>query len=558
VFTIDEDNYLVTVHGLRHGTLHVPGTGGLSPSPELLYFDPGPRARQVMRTPVSSAAPPLYAVLALPASYLGVRGLIGLNILAFLVCCLLVFTYAARCTTTTAAPWVAMIFFGAGTYAIEYAQGMWPHMLAVALSFGGMTAALKAARSARPVWAALAGLLVGLATGVRYQNLVLAGCVGLAAVLWSRRHLRTGLMFGGGMGLPLLSCSLINHVRLGSWNPVSKNARYLDLGAGRIMHPLLDAFASLWVRLVDFSSHPPPAWSPHDLHQLLVPHPRTGAQVFGGGLKKAWLQSCPWLVLAFVGLVRSWLPGSRASDQTPLRMLSVVVGGVLLLFAVAGFSRTDAICFNQRYFMELLPPMAVALAVAVEHCRAPRRVLLAGGAGGVVLVALCLIPPADSELRQLALLKLPILIAGALALGWLLARKSHGLLCCLLGLAFAWSLAVHLGDDLPASRRHRHRNRLLAEQIATVLPDAPVALFAYWGMKDSLGPLQLNRRLVVVDPWIDHGEDAPRLVRELLARNDRVVVLARGFPREIFQTMATGHRVSVLAPSPLRLLELSR
>jgi hypothetical protein len=40
VFITDEDNYFVTVVSLQHGMLKMPGTENLTPSKELVYFDP--------------------------------------------------------------------------------------------------------------------------------------------------------------------------------------------------------------------------------------------------------------------------------------------------------------------------------------------------------------------------------------------------------------------------------------------------------------------------------------------------------------------------------------
>ena len=40
IFTVDENNYLVNVLALRHGHVTVTNTAGLSPSRELLFFDP--------------------------------------------------------------------------------------------------------------------------------------------------------------------------------------------------------------------------------------------------------------------------------------------------------------------------------------------------------------------------------------------------------------------------------------------------------------------------------------------------------------------------------------
>jgi hypothetical protein len=73
--------------------LTVPQTDGLPPSAELLFFDPGPWTRTVTATPVASTAPPLYALVALPFSVFGWRGLVALNTLAFLATSLLIFVF---------------------------------------------------------------------------------------------------------------------------------------------------------------------------------------------------------------------------------------------------------------------------------------------------------------------------------------------------------------------------------------------------------------------------------------------------------------------------------
>src|SRR5438477_7496030 len=84
IFTVDENNYLVNVLALRHGHVTVANTAGLAPSRELVFFDPGPWARSIETTPVVSTAPPLYAFIALPFSWMGWRGLVALNTLAYL------------------------------------------------------------------------------------------------------------------------------------------------------------------------------------------------------------------------------------------------------------------------------------------------------------------------------------------------------------------------------------------------------------------------------------------------------------------------------------------
>ncbi len=54
VFIIDEDNYLVTVVGLQHGMLKMPGMENLTPSRELVNFDPGAKRGDVQSAPVVS------------------------------------------------------------------------------------------------------------------------------------------------------------------------------------------------------------------------------------------------------------------------------------------------------------------------------------------------------------------------------------------------------------------------------------------------------------------------------------------------------------------------
>jgi hypothetical protein len=190
VFTVDEDNYLVTVVGLRDGRLTVPGTEGLTPSAELLWFDPAGRYREVHRTPVTSTAPPLYAPLALPFAALGWRGLVGLETLAFLAAAAVVFAYARRYATDTATPWLAAAAFALGGYSIEYAQGAWPHMLTAALAGAAIYLAARTRDGAAAPYAFAAGLAAGIAAGLRYQNVLLAGCVGFGVLLWAPRRLR--------------------------------------------------------------------------------------------------------------------------------------------------------------------------------------------------------------------------------------------------------------------------------------------------------------------------------------------------------------------------------
>ena len=150
VFSVDDNNYLINVLALRQGRFTVANTEGLSPSRELLFFDPAPSARAVDSTPVGSTAPPLYALLALPFLPFGWRGLVALNTLAYLATTVMVFLYTRRYATETSTAWMAAAAFALGGFVIEYAQGVWPHALSIALCTGGILAAGRSIESRDP------------------------------------------------------------------------------------------------------------------------------------------------------------------------------------------------------------------------------------------------------------------------------------------------------------------------------------------------------------------------------------------------------------------------
>jgi hypothetical protein len=532
IFMIDDDNYLVTVVALRQGQLKVPNTAGLTPSRELLFFDPGPASRVVESTPVTSTAPPLYAPLALPFSWFGLRGLIGLNTIAYLLTGLMVFLYAQRYSTEPSTPWLAAVAFSLGGYVIEYAQGVWPHALSIALCTGGIVAVGRTMDEGRIWLAGAAGFLLALAAGVRYQNAVLLVAAGAALALWGVRRWRTLAAFGLAASIPLFASAAMNHERLGSWNPVSKGQTYLSVP---LLHDrassLVDPLIMFWARVVDFAARPPLVgraygWMSYD--------EATGAHLMLGIIpQKALLQSAPWAVLAFALFAVAWsrrfdMPEARRRQT---RLLAVVTMAMLGMFAFSGVYRHEGLSFNQRYLLELLPLLAVAFAWALDDMPLGGRALSVGLLWGI-LIALVVMALPLGYARFFALLKVPVAIAAALGAAWTVARqreKARSFLTAAAGVALAWGLVVHLGDDVSQSRSIRSWNRDQTQRLRDVLPDRS-ALITYWGSKDAAGPLLLDRDIVILDTHADEGKDAPALITELLERRRRVFVLRPGFP----------------------------
>ena len=564
-FTVDEANYLVSVVQLRHLDFGAPGTAGLTPSPEFLFFDPTARVRVDDLDHMGSTAPPLYAVLALPFLPFGFRGFFALNALAFCVSALCVYWLAARRATSRWTPWIAVAAYVIGSYSIEYAQGAWPHALSAGLATCGFCFAVKA-REGGARWAALAGVALGFATGVRYQNVVFGAAVFLGLLILSKRRAATSLSFAAAFCVPLLACSFLNHVRLGSWNPISKGPGYLAIGHGRPLPEITrEAAGVLWAKIVDYSTHPVPDDPVVEITTWWRRDPRTGATMFLGALKKAWLQSSPWLVLSLAAMTAVWTHRRATPRDTDLRAASLVVAATIFSFAVAGFGRHDGVCFNQRYFLELMPVAAVAAAWFVEARKPSAGALALGAAAGAILASryLSIVDLRDTG-RQLMGLRAPLAIAAALLVCALASafvpaarQAASTALIGMFAMAVAYSGVIHLGEDVAASRSRRSFKRNVVRLVDGLLPPGRNALLVRKSAADMFAPLLLDHDLAVLDTWVDEGASAERLVRELHSTRRRVFLIPslmpQGFVEGLLHTFSA--RIALNDPR-LLVLEL--
>lgn len=567
-FTVDDVNYLVNVVGLRQGRVTVANTEGLSPSRELAFFDPTSSSRSVSSTPVASTAPPLYALLAFPFSTFGWHGLVALNTLSYLATILIVFVHAGRYAQEPSTPWLAAAAVGLAGYALEYAQGVWPQALSLALCTGGIVAAGRALEG-RALWLApLAGVLLGGAAGVRYQNAVIVAAVAGAIVLLARRRLSASSTYVFGAAVPLACSSLINHFRSNSWNPVSKGPGYLSTSIGEpTAGSWFDPLRMFWAQVVDYSVRPRLAGA--EAEGWLTYDPTTGAHLlFNATLKKAFLQSAPWAALAFVLLAAAWIPWTRMPEarRRQLRLLSLVTGAVVCVFSLAGTDRHDGLGFNQRYLLELLPLAAIAFAWAIDGLGLRRQPLVIGALSGVALVLVILLgTPIEGGpstplwlVRQIALLKAPLIIAAAMVVLWSLATRRgepRQLTAVIVGIGLGWGLALHLADDVFAAQRVRADNFARTEVLSQVLTDRS-AFVAYRAGTLAAAPLLLDRDIVILDAGADDGVDVPKLIRELLSQGRRVFLLKDGFRADTLERVLTGLAPTPISGTPLPMVEI--
>jgi hypothetical protein len=290
--------------------------------------------------------------------------------------------------------------------------------------------------------------------------------------------------------------------------------------------------------------------------------PATGAPLIGDVIKKAWLQSAPWMLVALLFLALAWVAGRRLPPglRRESRALGLVVFGVLGAFSVAG-NRSDGLNFNQRYLIELVPLCAIAFAWALDRVRLGRdRMLIGGALGGLAAWGSARwLPQTPGLLVQLFL---PLSLAVALVGAWLLATRPGprpwlaGAVAALTGASLGWALAVHVGTDLRESLTIRQRKLNIAHALSPVLPDHS-AIVIFGNPKDAPAPLQLDRDVVIVDAALDNGATAPQIVQALLAQDRRVFLFATGVSRPTVAALAGSSepRIALLAP-PLLVLEL--
>ncbi len=592
-FILDDDNHVVSVAALRAGGFTIPGTQEVSPSRELFWFDPVGNSRSPDARAVSTL-PPIYAVLAQPFAALGWRGLIGLQSAAFLFTLGLLAWVERRRLVDPRVPWVAVATLALGAYLLEYAIGLWPHMLSMALvTVAFVLVSEGLGKSDRRLGLRLAaGLMMGLAIGVRYQNVAYALGLSLGLLFFSRHRLREIAAFGVGLSPPLIFSALVNHARLGTYNPITKGGSYLTIGVEKESWPISVAYAVM-SRIFDSSLTPDwalknqPWWSRD---------PRSGAVMHAGALKKAWLQSLPWAVLPLMAMMRAWLRprafakkedvsversarsekgGSTTSDilrwgsVIDLRLISLVISSVLGVILSFGVRRHDGLCFNQRYFIELTPLLVHGLAIALDRFDDPRwlgRVII-GVSIGVLMTSFLLFGLSSESMgRHLLLLRVPLILAILVGGAWHFRSYGRGVLGLLLGLALGWAAGVHFFGDISMSLETRGLRHDEGIVVSEALPrNEAIALFVYWGSKDALGPLMLSRDIVIADAHNDEGATAPKLVREFLAQGRRVFVIVNGFSRVLAEKMGEGLKVvsnrSLQIPGrrwPWILVELGR
>jgi hypothetical protein len=188
---------------------------------------------------------------------------------------------------------------------------------------------------------------------------------------------------------------------------------------------------------------------------------------------------------------------------------------------------------------------------------------LGAGLAGVVLFGTPLVGGPATPLwiaRQVAIMKLPLVFAAAVAALWSLHSLGRGrptLFLAAIGTCLGWGLLLHLSSDVDMSQFMRAWNLARTRVLADVVPDGS-AVIAHSGNTNAAVPLLMTRDIVILDAAADDCRDAPMLIRQLLAANRKVFVVEEGFSPENLDRMQSGLESSRRTESPLRILQMKR
>ena len=522
-----------------------------------------------------SQYPALHALIAWPFYALaGYRGLFLLNALAFCATVLLICALGRRLTADRVVPLAAGLIFVFATFAWDYAAAAWPHALATLLVTAALYATLRSLQAAGPrdaiAWALGAGLIAGLGIGVRVD--VTFALAALVVPLLFARPVRLAAALAVGLGtLPgLAALAWINAARFGIASPFT----YGRVRSGSDSDPLaylpvvalgLAAAAVVWLAtrprgqalvrryrwplagaaVVGCALLVPALWGlfarlAEGVFQLVVDlrirdlaiaeggltRGPGGGMIYLGKLKKALLQSCPYLVALAVPIA---LVARGRRNALPLAMLLLVPAA--FIGAYGYFAWHGGLSLNMRYFTPILPTTSVltALAMQVLWRRAAGRLpaawqaALAAGlaltAGLAAFAALGDHPIARSEFLiltpplGLAAVTLAALLLSFAAPARLARAAARGALA-LTALGLAWAATIHFTYDVPTAWAKRAIGVAVSEAAMPMIePDALLLVDSI----EFFAPLYERRDLSIVEPRRDDFASFRRLVDHHLA-----------------------------------------
>lgn len=503
--TWDSGTYHLMVRTLLHtGSFFIDNDYESIASPLLAVAQTVPHGGHLV-----SQYPEYYTFLALPFfAVFGFQGFTVLNSLAFFGTCALIWRIARWFSPCADASVAAVVIYAMATFAWEFTQSSYPHLtstflvvLACWLAWGAWLEQPETAPD-RPrrglARYALAGLVFGIAVGVRLDSLFGALALGVILIHGGRIRWTAGLAMFAGALPAVLGLAWINLVKFGAFSPITygraENAgntasillylpvaaivvalialyvfqarrkvrlerKYLILlglaaGAGLVFLPFGQRFLHGVFQLVVDLRIRPLSYEP------ALSRSPGNAVVYFGNVKKALLESSPYLVLIILPALSGLLRGSYGVRW----LLWLVPLGFIGFYGF--FAWHGSVGLNMRYFNPALPFLAILAShewLRLRPVFVQRRILYGAG----IVVAWCvsvfflLLHVRSLEQQETYLLNVSLALAGALAI-LQIARYSKlentwikRCMAVVFLFSLIWSSAVVLSRDYMMSRSVR-------------------------------------------------------------------------------------------------------
>lgn len=462
---------------------------------------------------LQSQYPYLHPVLAWPFYKLaGFRGLFAMNATAYLVLAGICFLLGNRLWRDPRVAADAVILLTLGSYAWQYSQAAWSQVLAAAFLLAGVWFGVRAAQpdSHRNAmlygWAA--GMAVGFGAGIRLDVFFMAPALFVPLLYDRRPRWQAAAAVLAGLLPGLLLLSLTNYAKFGTLNPLSYGrsagatsiSSYIPLlsiglavlvaawigsryavwttlvrhrlavsAGGAILVAglliLVPAFGAIlrrllwgtWILVADLSQFGP------EVGGIAVTRGPAGSIMYADTVKKALLQSLPWLPVALLPVM------GTLRERSKIILHAIPILTVLAFLVVYGWQAWHGgYAFNLRYFVPLLPIFAIYGAKGVHmllHDIGSPGLRLAGALSALAAVmAWIYLLSRDTDIAAIeaVTLKTPLLLAAVLAALLLLtllprsAAPVRKLAFLATSACFAWAFVMALLMDLPRTWFLRH------------------------------------------------------------------------------------------------------
>lgn len=519
-FSIDEAVYYLGARAVAEwGSLGIDSNGYHqfhSESLRLRFLVDGPQGL----TPQYPAGSALLAAPLLP--FLGGRAFILLNALAAV---LMLFTVRSICLSQFKSETVWRIAAGllvAGTFWLEYAVGVWPHMLSAYFALQAYWFALRHLDSEGTGYrdAILSGLFAGAGMLFRLDGVLAVPAIGLIMVMFAPRFVRSSFFFGAGVLPSLVLASWLNTLKFGTPNPFSygQSGGNTDLSAHA---PLLAALcvgfaalallrqtgwridrkatiASLVILLGALLAIPATnAWLFRFWNGFValvvdirgIDDPRIGVKEGPGGTllfwtlaKKSLGQSMPWIGLTAMLLTS----GVQKDERRFIATLFIFIATMTMPFILLSWHGGGG--SNMRYFLPALPALCIICARLISDLWPSVPNVTAYAAAGVWaaiglgLAWTFLHPSGYSGVQQI--IATYVLLATALAaiaagISWRFQQAGRKLTIALFSSGFIIS-ATSAAADFQVTEKRRIMSHGISEAVGGLPPRSLVITFPEW------------------------------------------------------------------------------